>query len=238
MVATAESPVAPLPPAGEAPRPRRRLASRLSAGHVAMLTAALLAVVLNYSALRAHDHVVRVAVAARDIPAGAPLGADALRFVDARLDEEVLATMIDVERAAEVDGWIATATLTRGELVRASDVQAPSAPRAQRAMSVPVDPEHAVAGALRRGDRVDVIEVRDGTAAYLLTDAEVLAVPSRDQRSGLGALNPFSITLAVDDATALELAAGARAGSLDVVRSTGSQPVRRDLTRGPSGGAR
>lgn len=100
-------------------------------------------------------------------------------------------------------------------------------------MSVPIDPDHAVAGALRQGDRVDVIEVRDGTAAYLITDAQVLDVPTAEQRGGLGSLNRFSITLAVDDETALRLATALRSGSLDVVRSTGSRAVREDLAEGP-----
>lgn len=96
-------------------------------------------------------------------------------------------------------------------------------------MSVPIEPDHAVAGALRQGDRVDVIEVRDGIATYLVTDAEVLAVPGGEQRGGLGTLSRFSVTLAVDDVTALRLASALRSGSLDVVRSTGSRAVQESL---------
>lgn len=226
-MASAEPSVAALPPAAEV-EPRRRLSGLLSVGHVTMVVTALVAAVLNYSVLRAHDEAVRVAVAAHAIPAGAPVTADALRFTDARVDDDVLATMLDPERAAGVDGWIATGPIAAGELVRASDLRSPSAPQAQRAMSLPIDPEHAVAGALRAGDRVDVIEVRDDVATYLLTDAEVLAVPASQPRGGLGALSHFSVTLAVDDDTALRLAVGLRSGALEVVRSTGSRAVRQD----------
>lgn len=214
-------------------RRRRPLAGRLSTGHVVMLVAALLAAVLNYSVLRAGDTTARVAVALRDIPAGAPVALDSLRFTAAGVDDDLLATLVSPERAAEVDGWVAAAPIAAGEPLRASDLRRPSAPQDQRAMSVPIDPDHAVAGALRQGDRVDVIEVRDGSASYIVTDAQVLAVPTADQRGGLGGLNHFSVTLAVDDETALLLAAALRRGSLDLVRSTGSRAVREDLVTVP-----
>lgn len=235
-MASAEPWASPAPVATATPtRPRRRrpLVGRLSTGHVVMLVAALLAAVLNYSVLRAGDDTARVAVALRDLPAGAPVALDALRFAAAGVDEDLLAALVTPERAAEVDGWVATAPIAAGEPLRASDLRRPSAPAEQRAMSVPIDPGHAVAGALRQGDRVDVIEVRDGTATYLLTDAQVLAVPTGEQRGGLGSLDRFSITLAVDDVTALRLAAALRSGSLDVVRATGSRAVREELVEVP-----
>lgn len=202
-----------------------------------MVVAALVAAVLNYGVLRANDESTRVAVAVGAIPAGTPVTLDALRFTDARVDEDVRSTLLEPARAAQVDGWIATGPIAAGELVRARDLRAPSAPEAQRAMSLPIDPEHAVAGALRAGDRVDVIEVRDDVASYLLTNAEVLAVPPTQARGGLGALSRFSVTIAVDDETALRLAVGLRSGALDVVRSTGSDEVRHDsYPARPAGG--
>lgn len=231
-MASAEPSVAPAGVPAEAPR-RRRVTSRLSTGHVVMIVAALLAALLNYSALRARDDTVRVAVAAREIPAGAPLAAGDLRFADARLDDDVLATLLGSEQAAARDGWIATGTLAAGEPIRASDLRAPSAPEEQRAMSLPIDPEHAVAGAVRRGDRVDVIEVRDGVASYLVTDAEVLAVPATAPRGGIGRLGRFSITIAVDDEVALRLASALHTSALDVVRSTGSRAVRTEPGEAP-----
>lgn len=223
-MASVEPTIAPAGAVHEAP-PRRRMTSRLSAGHVVMLVAALVAALLNYSALRARDDTVRVAVVTREIPAGAPFTTDAVRFADARLDEEVVATLLGPAQAPDVDGWIATAALAAGDPVRTSDLRPPSAPQAQRAMSLPIDPGHAVAGALRRGDRVDVIEVRDGAAAYLVTDAEVLAVPEPGTRGALGTSDRFAVTLAVDDETALRLAAALHTSSLDIVRSTGSSAV-------------
>lgn len=200
-----------------------------------MIVAALLAALLNYSVLRSRDDSVPIAVAAQDIPAGAPVNSDALRFTEARVDEDVLAALLTPERASRVDGWVATGMIAAGEPVRASDLRAPSAPQEQRAMSVPVEREHAVGGALRPGDRVDVIAVQEGIAAYVVTDAEVLAVPGAEPRGGLGALSGFSVTLAVDDDVALQLAQALRNGSLEIVRSTGSRAVRAEAA--PAGTA-
>lgn len=217
-----------------APTARRRIGSRLSTGHVVMIVAALLAALLNFSALRARDDTVRVAVAVRDVPAGAPVEADAVRFTDARLDDDVVATLLSPEQVARVEGWIATQPIAPGEPIRASDLRAPAAPKAQRAMSLPIDPAHAVAGALRSGDRIDVITVRDGKADYLVTDAEVLAASGPEQRGGLGDTYRYSVTLAVDDETALRLAAALHTGALDVVRSTGSTAVQPALDEQPA----
>lgn len=228
MVGNAEGLVATAPaPVAAGPTGRRRRLGHVSAGHVVMVVAALLAVLLNYSVLRARDDSVRVAVAARDIPAGATLTSAALRFANVTADDDVLAALLAPEQVAEVSGWVAATPITAGEPVRGSDLRAPSAPGAQRAMSLPVALEHAVGGALRPGDRVDVIEVRDGVAGYLVTDAEVLSVPGAEQR-GIAALDQFSVTIAVDEGTALRLAAALRAGNLDIVRSTGAPPVGRE----------
>lgn len=187
-----------------------------------MLTAALAAVLLNYSVLRARDDTVRVAVASEALRAGNAVTASSFEFVDVRVDDKLAATLLTPEGLSEMEGWVATGGVPAGELVRATDLQAPSAPAAQRAMSLPVDPTHAVAGALEPGDRVDVIEVRDGTARYLVTATEVLAVGDV-ARGGLEGLTGFSITLAVDDEAALRLAEALHDGALDVVRSTGAE---------------
>lgn len=203
------------------------MTGRLSAGHLVMVVAALLATLVNYTVLRARDTTVRVAVAAEHIAAGQPVTAAVFGFTDVRADEDVLASLLQPDQIARVEGWVTTTPVQPGAVVRASDLRAPSAPRAQRAMSVPIDPAHAVGGALRTGDRVDVIEVREGSARYLVTDAEVLAVPDPAGGSALGtALRTFSITLAVDDETALRLAIAIRDGHLEVVRSTGAARAR------------
>lgn len=187
-----------------------------------MIVAGLVAVLLNYTALRARDDTVRVAVTAGELRAGQVLTAADLAYTDVRLDDAVLSTLIVPERAATVDGWVVTSTLAPGEILRLADLQAPSAPSAQRAMSIPVEVEHAVAGDLQVGDRVDVIEVDGRTATYLVTDVEILAVPTAQPAGIAGGLRSFSVTVAVDDVTALRLAVAIRSGQIELVRSTGS----------------
>jgi Flp pilus assembly protein CpaB len=209
--------------------PQRRAArSRVSAGHLVMVVAGLLAVLLNYSALRARDDTVRVAIAAWELRAGQTLSAADLAFTDLRAEPALLATLLEPAGLPAVQGWVVTSAVGPGELLRAGDLQPPSAPAAQRAMSIPVDPQHAVAGDLQAGDRVDVIEVEGRTASYLLVDAEVLAVPAAQTGGIAGGLQAFSVTIAVDDATALRLAVAIRGGQLELVRSTGSTPATTD----------
>jgi Flp pilus assembly protein CpaB len=221
------APPAPVTPQGGSAREwRRPLRSRVSRAHLAMVLAALVAVCVNYVALRARDETVRVAVAAAELRLGQPLSAGHVTFTDVRVDAAVLDTLVQPDGLAAVEGWVATTTLEPGELLRVSDLHPPSAPQGQRAMSIPIEPEHAVAGDLRVGDRVDVIAVDGGTASYLVTDAEVLAVPTATGQGIAGSLRAFSVTVAVDDAVALELAVAIRGGQLEVVRSTGASPAR------------
>lgn len=193
-----------------------------------MVIAGLLAALLNYTALRALDDTRRVAITVGDVRAGQTLRAADLAYVDARVDEAVLATLVLPDRSQDIDGWVVTTTLAAGELLRLSDLQAPSAPSEQRAMSIPIEAEHAVAGELQAGDRVDIIEVIDRTATYLVTAAEVLAVPPVHSAGIAGGLRDFSVTVAVDDATALRLAVALRSGQLEIVRSTGSSQATTD----------
>lgn len=211
----------PAPPGP--PAPRRPPWTRLSAGHVVVVVAGLLAVVLNYSLLRAADDRVRVAVVARPIAAGDALGAGDLRSVEVAADDAVLGTLVPAEELDELAGHVAATALAAGDPLRRSDLRPPSAPDQRRAMSLPVPAEHAVAGQLQRGDRVDVIAVDQGTASYVLTDAEVLAVGGGD--GGLTGTGMFSVTVAVDADSALRLAEAIRADAVDVVRSTGATQV-------------
>lgn len=190
-----------------------------------MIVAAVLAATLNYAVLRAHDATARVAVAAVDVPAGQALGSGSLAFTSIRAGDALLATLLSPDDVDAYRDHVAAVTLAAGDVVRRSDLLAPSASGQQRAMSIPIEPEHAVAGRLVAGDRVDVIEVRDGRAAYVLTDAEVVHVPAADARPALAGLRTFSVTVAVDDEAALRLAAAIRAGQLEVVRSTGAAPA-------------
>lgn len=199
-----------------------------------MLAAGLLAATLNWMLLRGPGEGRPVAVAARDVAAGQTLDPAALRTVGLHLPDDLAATLVD---PATLDaGAVVTRALRAGEPIRASDLRRPGAGDGLRAMSVPIPPEHAAAGALRPGDRVDVIEVRDGMARYLATGLEVLAAEDTEGGGGIGGLRAYSVTLAVDDRTALRLALALRTADLELVRATGAPAPTTTETRAEGSG--
>ena len=206
------------------PAPRRRgLAGRFPAPLAVAVVFGLLAFVA-FLVVTGRGERARVAVAARDLGPGEVVDAAALRYVELDATEPVLATLVTPEAAAGLAGHVAAGDLHAGEVVSRSDLVAPAADQGRRAMSLAVDRAHAVAGALRRGDRVDVVATRDGAARFLVTGAEVLSV--EDRAGGVAAATSFSITLAVDAEQALALASamGSRNDGLEVVRATGAAP--------------
>jgi pilus assembly protein CpaB len=202
----------------------RRRRVRVSGGHLLMVAAGILALVANLALLRSRDERVPILVAARDIPAGAVLGAGDLRADPIAADPGVLAGLLPATATGEVEGMIATRPIATGSPLTSRDLRSAAAGSERRAMAVPVEPERAVGGAIVVGDRVDVISVRDGVAGYVMTGAEVVDVSVRDP-SALGPVTGFFIVLAVDADQALRLASALAEGRIDVVRSTGAAPM-------------
>jgi Flp pilus assembly protein CpaB len=200
---------------------RRGPFARLSLGHLIMMVAGLLAVAVNLSLLSQRDDLWSVAVAASDLPSGSAVAADDFLMTEVRVDPDVLDQLVTEDRLGEIAGSVTTRSLQAGDLVTAADLAAPSAPHELRAMSIPIDPTRAVGGAIRTGDRVDVIAAGDGRAGYVLTGAEVLAVGSPSGGAFAGPRD-FFITVAVDDGGALRLAAALDDATVTVVRSTGA----------------
>jgi len=197
----------------------------LSLPHLVTLLAGLLAMLLVLVVLRGGDVTYRVAVAAREVRAGAPLARSALRFTDLRAPGAIREQLIAPDGVAGLQGWVATRTIRPGDLVTRGDFRPPAAAAQQRAMSVPVDPAHAVGGALEAGDRVDVVRVLDnGQAVFVVAGAQVLGV-NRPDPSAIGPAGAYSLTLAVSSQDALRLAAAIRGEKFEVVRSTGAGRV-------------
>lgn len=215
---TAEATRAHAPPAGH-----RGLAGRVSAGHVLMVVAGVLAFLANFVLLRGGDDSVPVLAAAVDLQPGRLVGGGDLRTVRLSAGGEVLGSLIAGDALDTVVGKVVVRRLSAGELFRPDDLGTPAASLGRRAMAVPVEPDHAVGGSLRVGDRIDVIAVASGLAEYVLSAAEVLDVSSGD-RGAFAAPGSFYVVVAVDADGALRLAEAIRAGTLEVVRSTGSRP--------------
>lgn len=207
-----------------APARWRRRRVRLSAGHLLVVLAAIVAFVANLAVLRGQDERVEVLVAARDLPAGATLQPGDLRPESVPAEAARLGAFLAADRPAAIEGMVVTRPLPAGVPVADRDLRSAAAPSRMRSMSIPVDRERAVGGDIAVGDRVDVIHVDDGAPGFVLSGAEVVGVSSGND-SALGSASAYWVVVAVDAEGALRLAAALAGGGVDLVRSTGAPPA-------------
>ncbi len=203
---------------------RRNPLTRVSAAHLLMLLAAVLAFATNLVVLRNHDETRAVVVAAVSLPAGRAVESTHLRAVEVDVDDALYAKMIPWTQAAALVGQVTSHPIDEGVLIGMTDFRDPAGPAGLRSMSIPIDAEHAVGGELAAGDRIDLILVSDQGPRYVLAAAEVLAVSPVGELGAL-ASGDFYILVAVDAEQALFVAEAIRDGRMEVVRSTGAIPV-------------
>lgn len=208
-------------------RPHRPLWSRFSTAHGLMVLSGLLTFVLVVSAMGGSEARLTVAAARGDIPSGAPLTRDLLRQVELPADSDLAGATVPLERLARGD-QVAARPIAAGELLRPSDLGAASVSGATRlrAMSIPVKRERAVGGALRVGDRVDVADVVEGTARWVVTGAQVIEVPKSASSGGIvrEVGGTYHVVVEVNEEQALALAEALTHDTVSVVRSTGAPP--------------
>lgn len=217
----------PAPPAPAA-APLRHRSRVLRVSRVAALTwlAAALAFVLSASVLRDRAEHVEVLVAARDIPAGTELTTAMVRSIELDADSPLAEEFLlrgRLERGMVVDGVV-----TAGSPIRTSDLARASAGERLRSMSIQVDRAHAVGGDIATGDQVDVIDVVDGAPTYVVAGVQVIDVATEGTSRGLsggGGPNGYFVVVQVDARQALALAGAMEDGGVQVVRSTGAEPV-------------
>ena len=121
-------------------RLRRPGRSRLSGGHLAMLVAGLVGVVLTLALLRGADDRVQVAVAAHDLAPGARLHAADVRYTPVAMTDELLATTLDRAAVERAQDQVVVGPIRAGELVTRGRLRARAASHGRRAMSIPIDP--------------------------------------------------------------------------------------------------
>jgi len=201
--------------------PRRSIFSRLSFGHVLMIFAGLMAFILNVALLRGGDETIDVAIARGSLDAGQRLALGDVDFQAVPLDSPLIGRMVASSDMEPLLGQVLTRPVAAGAPLLDEDLRPVAAPDAGRAMSLPIPPNQAVAGDLARGDRVDVVRVDDGEPAYAAVGLEVLQVEEvSDER--FAASSGWSVTLRVDEDSALAVASAYAAEHVFRVRSAGS----------------
>lgn len=164
--------------------------------------------------------LVSVCVATRELEPG-----DGLSEADVAVEEWVASLLPPdaVRDLSDVVGRSVTSRVPRGAVLCPAyfraDGESVSVPSGKVAVSVAVDPEHAVGGALGRGERVDVYVSRDAVADRLCA-ASVLDTSALADRSS----DMAWVTLAVDPASVRELLAATSAGTVSIVMPGASAP--------------
>lgn len=165
-----------------------------------------------------------VYVASTELDAGHVLTRKDLKVAELRAPQATLNGLAQPSRGGPPVGR-ALQTALRANATVGLDGLGPTAPPG-RQITIPVTADHALGGAVRTGDRVDVLATFDkGTdAARTLTVARAATVHGLVQSDGLfgqhaGAIT--ALTLDVRPDAAIGVAFAARNAELDVVRSIG-----------------
>ena len=168
------------------------------------------------------DDTVGVYAVARDLPADHVLRAADLRVTELQASPSVLDGLVAASSAAPV-GRVLRFPVAEGGLLPSATLGTTASDG--REITVPINAEHALGGALAPGDRVDVLGTFDkGTElAKTLTVAKAARVVDVVTSDGLfgqreGELQALTLSVAPDDVVVVAFAV--RNGEVDVVRAT------------------
>lgn len=192
--------------------------------HVLIAIVVILAFVLNLLVLQDRSSTTLVAVTDEPIAAGTVLEPDNVRLVPVDSTFEALPALVQDGDLDSVMGWVTSRSIGAGSPIQLADLVESESPTGMRSMSLAVPPEHAAGGLISAGDRVDVLSVVDGAAAFVATDLEVVSV-AEGATGSIGGLSGHHLVVAVDAAEALALAEALDAGSIEIVRATGAEPI-------------
>lgn len=210
--------------AGTSPPGVRRPKRRLSISHLLLGAVAALAFVLNYLALQDRESTVLVAVTERPLSSGAQISLEDVRFVAVPSDFAGLASMVTEDELGARKGWILGSAVPAEGVIVEEALVPPGAPSGLRAMSIPIEVEHAAGGGVVAGDRVDVISAGGDAAVYVVSDVEVISVADSSS-AAFGAIGAYHIVVAVDAEQALLIADAIEEGAVEILRSTGAEPI-------------
>ncbi len=205
---------------------RRRWFPAISGVHLLIVAVGVLALVANLVLLRRGEAPpTQMAVSSVDLAPGRRLQPEDIQLTPLDVTEPIASGLVSEAELSEYEGWVVARQTEAGSLLSKASLRAPLTTLGFRAMSFPVEAEHATGGDLIPGDLVDVIRVDKERASFVATAVPVLAVSTQSEGAlGLSG-GGFYLVLEVDDRTALSLALALAHAEVEVLRSTGSIPV-------------
>lgn len=198
-----------------------------------MVVSGLLAFLLSLVVLTSHDATITVYVAKSDIVAGKSISTSLFEpklVKSTSLDSQ----FVSKDTLTSDKKYFAARSIRAGEPLTVGALTPDAQQTDVRLLSIPIDKNLAVAGAISRGDRIDIIATPDGECATrVLRNLEVVVTPSSSGGGALGGgSGSYTITVAIDKAgDDLTLAGVIASGKFQVVKTTGaadSDPVLTD----------
>ena len=203
-----------------------RSPARPTLAHAMMILAGLLTFVLVASLLRDRDKTVEVWVAAESIESGTLIDTSQLAVVEVSANDPLLSSLL-VAGEVVLTGRVG-ASLEKGEPLLRTDLVADGLVAAGRSFTIPVDSLVLDGLGLRVGDRLDVIGLAaDDSVHYTIVDVAVTRLPGVGQTSAFSSASSRAawVTVEVDEEQALALSQAILRGDLELVRSTGAEPI-------------
>jgi Flp pilus assembly protein CpaB len=216
---------APFAPA--APAVAKRSGPNVSSSWIIMVLSFLIAVVVYLFVTNTESNKVAVAVATKDLSAGAQLQAGDMRQIEVTLDSPQLNRLVMWADRNQYVGYTVAGPIAEGDMITKAQVRRAATANGLDAMSIPIPRTRAVGGELAIGDRIDVINNSPATSEYAARDIEVIAVKEGGGGGALASAEGFHLIVAVAPDQAVAIAKALDTGKIDVVRTTGgSAPSR------------
>ena len=169
------------------------------------------------------DTTTAVLAAVNDIQPGTQVTSDLLTIERVHLSPALLRTYVTA--GSPVEGLTVQLPIPAGALIPEASLRESPGGAEGRAITIPVEPDHAVGGVLRAGDRVDVYATFDSSDVRARTEVLIRAAPVIDIVSDGGFVagdrSIVGVTVAVDPDVARRIAFAARIALLDVARVDG-----------------
>jgi Flp pilus assembly protein CpaB len=211
-----------------APAVAKRSGPNISSSWIIMVLSFLIAVVVYLFVTNTETNKVAVAVATKDLSAGAQLESDDMRMIEVTLDSPQLNRLVLWADRNQYVGYTVAGPIVEGDMITKAQVRREATANGLDAMSVPISKTRAVGGELAIGDRVDIIDNSVSPSIYAAENVEVIGVKEGASGGALAAAEGFHILVAISPDQALTLSKAIENNKMDVVRATGGTAASRN----------